>query len=695
MDLRRIQGYLFLLGVTALLPAIGFSQSSDNRIVDTSKSLEQVVITGQYRPQSLKQSVYKVRTIGPERIRLRAATDIITVLSTEAGIRFSTDPALAETDINILGSNGLNVKILLDGIPLVDRYGPRQSLSQIDINTVERIEIVEGPMSVSYGSDALAGVINIITKKPKAGQEHLQVNARVQEESTGGNYGPFVNDGLHNESLGITWQKGSWNAGGSFSRNIFGGWKGNGGPRFFEAKPKDQYLASGSIGFRTNKSTTNYRIDYTYEDIYAAGLLNPNNFRASDQHFFTNRYTHQVQNELRLSEKFRVSTSASYQDYQRRTKTTKLDFVSGSRELSTDPGSQDVNTFQSYFLRSTAQWFLSDKLSLQPGVEIKTDETSGQRIVAGSPSITDYSVFASAEIKPAGFINIRPGVRFSKNSVYDAPPVIPSINTKFRLGKNTDLRLSYARGFRAPILRELYFNFVDANHTILGNPDLKAETSNSFNLSVTQEFFQKSNRSLNATVSGFYNDFKDKIEFAFLSNNVTTLINISNYKTAGLTAESNLTLNHLSFNLNFSYVGRYNSYFNDPAFKNEDLPEYTWSPELSSNIIYQFPKIKMQAGLFYKYTGKLPSYAIGVNQSGQEETYLSKIDSYHLADLTLSKTLFGYFTLQGGVKNLFDVVRISNTSLATGSAHSSSGPILTGYGRSYFLGVNFQWSKKK
>ena len=132
---------------------------------DSARVLDEVVVTGQYRPQSLKQSVYKVSVINQERIRMRGATDIATVLNNEIGIRFSTDRILRETDVNIMGMSGQNVKVLFDGIPLVDRESTKQSLSQIDINTVERIEIVEGPMSVVYGTDALAGVINIITKK--------------------------------------------------------------------------------------------------------------------------------------------------------------------------------------------------------------------------------------------------------------------------------------------------------------------------------------------------------------------------------------------------------------------------------------------------------------------------------------------------------------------------------------------------
>src|SRR5690606_17844973 len=103
--------------------------------------------------------------INQEQIRLRGATNIQSVLNTELGMRFSNDLTLGTSDIELMGMSGQNVKILLDGVPVIDRGSTRESLGQIDINTVEKIEIVEGPMSVSYGSDALAGVINIITKK--------------------------------------------------------------------------------------------------------------------------------------------------------------------------------------------------------------------------------------------------------------------------------------------------------------------------------------------------------------------------------------------------------------------------------------------------------------------------------------------------------------------------------------------------
>ena len=158
--------------------------------------------------------------------------------------------------------------------------------------------------------------------------------------------------------------------------------------------------------------------------------------------------------------------------------------------------------------------------------------------------------------------------------------------------------------------------------------------------------------------------------------------------------ENNLSWKNLSATLAFSYIGRYNLYAEDKAFQQKDLPSFVWSPELSSNVVLRFPKLKAEAGLFYKYTGKLPSYNLVFDQSGQADVYLSRLDSYHWMDLTLSKIIARYLTLQGGVKNLFDVTRLNNAA-TTGSIHGSGPAILTAYGRSFFVGVNFQWSKSK
>ena len=154
--------YLFL----ALLFSTGkvFAQNDS-----TAKILDEVVVTGQHKPQSLKNSVYKVNIINRQRIALSGATNIQQVLFNQLGLNFSNDNTLGTADIQMMGMSGRNVKILLDGVPLVDRGDTRESLNQVDLNSIDRIELVEGPMSVSYGSDALAGVVNLISKRPSTG----------------------------------------------------------------------------------------------------------------------------------------------------------------------------------------------------------------------------------------------------------------------------------------------------------------------------------------------------------------------------------------------------------------------------------------------------------------------------------------------------------------------------------------------
>ena len=659
---------------------------------DTTVQLKDVVITGQYQAQSVKQSVYRVRTISSERIQLRGATDVLGVLNNELGVRFSNDATLGETDVELMGMSGQSVKILLDGVPLVDRGSARQSLSQIDVNTIARIEIVEGPMSVVYGTDALAGVINLITKK--GGGNQLIVNARMQEETVSGEYKPIDGKGVHNESLGLQWSGHGWFANGSITRNDFGGWQGDYTGRKKEWHPKDQLFANGSLGYSTGKWELWYRLDYLNEDIKNLGDINAGNYKATDQHYYTSRYTHQAQVVWRANDRLSFNGALSYQDYKRKTETTIKDFRTNTSSLSADAGSQDVSKFSMLFFRVTAQYKMSNALTLQPGIEVKRDASSGQRI-EGSPEITDYAFFASAEIKPAAWVNIRPGARFSKNSVYDAPPVIPSIHTKFTLSKDFDLRLSYARGFRAPALRELYFYFFDASHSIKGNPNLKAAYSHSANASLSWQLPGLKAWQYTMTLSGFYNDFTDLIDIGYDATDpvVSTYINVNKFRTTGGMLEHQLNWKALEAGIGIAYIGRYNRFSDDTAYnKTYATPTFTWTPEVNANIVYHFRRIGATLNVFYKYTGQRPTYELA-NVNNAAIVRLAKTAAFHYADVTATKKINRYLTVNGGVKNLFDVDRLRNTSTDVGQAHSTGGPVLMWYGRSYVLGLSFRWAK--
>ena len=657
---------------------------------DTTKTKElgEVVITGQYKPQSVKNSVYQVRVISKERIQRQAATRLQDVLSNELNIRFSQDPATGGSGITMMGLAGQNVKILLDGLPLIGRQGASNEIdiNQIDINSIERIEIVEGPMSVIYGADALAGVINIITKK--GGAAKLSVTAKLHEETIGKEYG--IKQGIHNQYAGITWRHKKWEIGGAFSHNYFGGWKDTAVGRELVWHKKDQLIANGFIGYTSGKLNIRYRLDGLDEII-----TNPGNFLFYDrdydqtfdydQEYLSQRLMQQLQASYFVNSKLNFQAQASYTDYSRQVFSTTVSKETGNVNLDPGEGRQSVVDFKGFVFRGTAYYKLSSLVSFQPGVDINLESGEGERLKTGNNKVNDYAFFITSEITPSSKISIRPGLRFIKNSVYNAPAAIPSINSKFALSKNLDLRLSYARGFRSPSLRELYFDFFDANHNIIGNPDLKAETSHSFNGSLSWKKISPSEVVYTTVAGGFYNNVKNLIDFAISASdpNVFILTNVSNSKTAGVNLNSIAKYKQWNVSAGASYTGFYNQY----TESDKSLPQLQWSAEVNASAGYLFSKIGLDMNLFYKFTGKRPRYV-----ASGPDFVLAETNGYHIADFTINKKLFRYFLLSAGVRNLFGVDRVSS-SFVSGGIHSNGG-LSVGTGRSFFTGLVFNWDKK-
>lgn len=675
--MRKLYLFIGLVGMASL------GKAQEDTVF--SKELAEVVVTGQYKPQSVKNSVYQVRVIPYAQIEKQGAAKLQDVLSNQLNIRFSQDPATGGSNINMLGLAGQNVKVLIDGVPIVGRQGTSNevNINQIEVNSIERIEIIEGPMSVIYGADALAGVINIITRKPK--HEKLSVNARVQEETIGKEYG--VNKGIHNRYVGGSATHKNWYINGGIGYNYFGGWKDSAVGRELLWHKKDQIVGNGMLGYRTGKLNVYYRFDGLDEII-----TNPSNIVGSqpalDQEYIADRLMHQIQGSYVFSPEISLNAVASYTNFTRQVYST-LYYPDGDVRVATAPGTHSLSTFDGFTVRSTLQYRLSPTVSFQPGIDINIERGDGERIKSGVHQINDYAFFITSEVTPVKRWNIRPGLRFVKNSVYEAPPVIPSLNMKYGLSDKLDLRLAYARGFRSPSIRELYFDFHDGSHDIMGNTELQAEYSNSLTGSLSYVMVQKESLLLTTTLSGFYNDISNMIDYIQSAQDirVTTYGNIAKYKTRGISLQGKLVRNRLNASLGFSYVGRYNLF--DPA--KPDDGAFKWSPECSAVAGYDFLKMGMNVNVFYKLTGKLPYYQTG-EVNGKEEVLLMQTGGYHWADLTINKQFGKMFTLNAGVHNLFNVTRVRSAAVmgnvSAGNTYSS-----IAYGRSGFIGVVFKWAK--
>jgi outer membrane receptor for ferrienterochelin and colicins len=649
------------------------------------KELGTVVITGQYQPQSVKRSVYQVKVITKERIQQQGASKLQDVLANELNLRFSQDLATGGSNINMMGLSGQNVKVLVDGVPMIGRQGTSNeiNINQVEVNSIERIEIIEGPMSVIYGADALGGVINIITKKPRS--SGLSIHARLHEETIGKEYG--MQQGIHNQYVGGSFTYKNWQVGGGIGRNLFNGWSGDTTGRELRWHKKDQITGNGFVGYRRGAFDIHYRFDGLDEII-----TNPSNASgnqpALDQEYLSQRLMQRVQAGYRFSEKLSAHAVAAHTHFTRQVYST-LYYPDGDVRKAPDPSLHSLTTFNGFTFRGTAVYKLKDDLSFQPGIEISAENGAGERLKTGVQQINDYAFFVTADFTPVKQINLRPGLRFIHNSVYQAPPVVASLNTRFSLTNDIDLRVAYARGFRAPSLRELYYDFNDASHSIVGNPDLKAERSHSFTGAVSWKALQKGALLLTATLNGFYNDIEDKIGYGYTDATMQTLtyINVDRYKSHGTAFEGKLTYRNLSATAGVAYVGFYNEF----KAADKSLPSFTRSTEVNSTISWSLKRVGVDLNFFYKFTGKLPYYE-RVIVNAQTIIRLAETEGYHLADFTVTKKLFNYFLLQAGVRNLFDVVNINNSATSDG-AHTNTGARPIAYGRSFFAGLVFEWSK--
>lgn len=669
---------LLLFSLLLLIPGTLYSQDSLKMY-----ELKEVIVTGEVEPQSVQKSVYNVRTISMERLKSQGATRLQDVLNTELNIRFSQDLALGGSNLSMMGLPGQNVKVLIDGVPMVGRQGTGNeiNINQININSIERIEIVEGPMAVIYGADALAGIINIITKKLT--DSKIDLSATLHEESAGNEYG--LTRGIHNQNVSFAHKLKSFYSSGNITHNVFSGWKGDSTAREKEWHPKTQWLGGIVAGYQTDKLRAYYRLDYLHEKIY-----NPSQFmgvEAIDQNYITQRLMQQVQLNATLSEKLSYSAALSHTGFERRTQSIAVNKTTGKETLA-NSALQNTDRFSGATLRGTFQYKPSGRLTLQPGYDVNIESGSGARLKEGNNTISDYAAFLSADVKLASFVSIRPGFRMVRNSVYEAPPVIPSLNTRFTLSEKHDLRISYGRGFRAPSIRELYFNFFDASHSIEGNPDLQAELSHSFNASWNGRLIESNFWRLNSVVSGFYNTVDNMIDFGLKpGSSVTTYINVHNYKSKGLTLTNIVRSEKAEMRGGFSYTGRYNDLTNT----HNNLPEFTWSPEINGSFTYGLNNNGFSVSLFYKYTGKTPLYVVNTSDNS---IVMSETSGFHWADATVQTPLMKYIVLSSGIRNLFDVSRVSNSSPESASAHTGSATTKpVGYGRSFFITFNFQLTK--
>ncbi len=634
----------------------------------TAIKTDEVIVTGQIVPGSSQQSVYDIKTINEAKIFEKASVNLRDLLMTEANMKISNDGILG-SDISINGISGSNIKLLIDGVPVIGRLNGIIDISQINLNNIQKVEIVEGPMSSMFGTDALGGVINLITKD--ANCERFEFDAGSLIESVG----------TYNFDGALRYSVDNFNFMFNGGRNLFRGFDKVENKRNVQWNPKEQYFGDFQGSYTYNDMRIKYTSTYFNEFIWNKGALSAPYFESAiDDKYFTNRWSNSLFLNGKISKSMFYDVVTAYSWYERQRNTFYKDMVTLKETLINDPAQQDTSVFTNYMIRSTfSDDDLTSYLKYQAGFEVNNEIAKGKKILDEKKDLLDAAAFMSLSINPNSSVIIQPSVRFIYNSEYEAP-IVPALNLKIAFDKDLIFRASYAKGFRAPSLRELYLLFVDINHNIQGNPDLRAEKSDSYNAGI---ILQSNNENYYAKIEPkiFYNKITDLITLANIDGSLYQNVNIGDYETAG----GNITLQYMrrsiSLTSTFSYTGRLNYAKNDSNVTNK----YNFTPEVNLIADYLIDFIDAKISLFYKYSGKEPNFRLLNNEAVE-----FFIEDYSMMDLTLSKMIFDKFTIAAGVKNIFDVIDIQSTQASSSGVHGGATSFPVGWGRTFFVKLNWK-----
>ena len=379
--------------------------------------LDDVVVTAQYLPTRPEESIIPVRILDKERIEQKGAANLGQLLNDELNIRLQTDGILG-TGMSIQGLSGRNVKILVDGVPVIGRLNGSLDLGQMNLQDVERIEIVEGPVSVNYGSNALAGAINIICKKPD--ESVFKGGGSLFYESVG-----VYNANAHAQIP----MRGEDVLRLSGGRNFFDGWSPEEEPtRDVLWNQKEQLYGKMQYRHVGRKWTTDFESNGFKERIKDKG----DRRSAFSNYAFDNWYTtHRLDNRLRLGREWahsKLDIVSGYNWFRRDNVQYNRNLVDRTEEVNPDPTPHDTTTNTLFLSRGTWSSTKQDaRLNFQLGYEVSYETGGGKRIEGDFQSMGDYSLFGSLQWNLGRDLMAQPGLRISHNTDYRAQPV-PSLH---------------------------------------------------------------------------------------------------------------------------------------------------------------------------------------------------------------------------------------------------------------------------
>ena len=640
-----------------------FAVGAQAQTVWRSDSLQEVVVTGTGTQHLLKDAPVQTEVISRRQLQQYAGKSIEDILTgLTASLDFSESDMSSRLQLNGLGNS--YVLILIDGRRLHGDNGGENDLSLIDPHNIERIEIVKGASSALYGSDAIAGVINIITRKHTAQGLMLENTTRI------GSYGDI------RQHDGIALNYGRLSSYTNFQLQHSDGWQNTSE----EAPQQTEYHITDSRNKTVNRHTNwqlAERLVYQLTpdvELYADGTLYWKRiYRPSGHHPGVDVKTWDLQydnSSVSAGGKWKLNATDVITldaDWKRHaynyvyTDTTLTDgYVKGrfTNYYPYFPGDVDLQSDQRLTNVSLKGVFsLPWDQRLSAGIDYRYDWLKApMRVAGGKATDNTEALYVQDELEMLNPLSLTAGLRLTRNEGFGLR-LTPKLSAMLKVG-DLRLRATWSQGYKTPTPKELHYQYIrnmNGVYLYLGNTGLKAQHSNYFGLSGEYTVGR-----LTLTVAPYYNKVNDMITLVTIPAKQAPAELMTKYDPIKVRQYQNMEdAKTYGVDVTLRYQARHFTAGGSYSYLDTEANQYDAENDVMQRVIIDgmaHHKANVYATWSRDFT---PRYQFGIGVYGRlSSKRYYQIDGdgsgYQLWRLTTSHQLGSSCRLEAGVDNIFN-----------------------------------------